>query len=297
MNYHRRSPHNFLGLDSQPENPKLKVVIFPVPYDATTSYKGGAREGPWAIIEASRQVELYDIELNIDATETVAIETLPELAPSSDGPREVIEQIEKIGKDIIKQGSFPLMLGGDHPIAIGMARPLKRKYKQLSVLQIDAHTDLRNTYEGSKYSHACPMRRIWEAGCDVVSVGIRSGTKEDLEFVKKKNAVMYFGDRFDVKGVLKGLGENVYITIDLDGFDPSVVPAVGTPEPGGLSWEQVTGLLKEVIKAKNVVGADVVELAPIPGQHASDFLAARLVYKIISFMTVLRGQEVTVRSG
>lgn len=284
MIYSHRAPHNFLGLEAQPQDPKLKVSILPVPYDATTSYKGGTREGPWAIIEASRQVELFDIELKTDASETTSIETLPELDPSSDGPRVVIEQVEMAVKDIIKRGSFPFMLGGDHPMTIGVVRPLKRKHKQLSVLQIDAHTDLRNTYEGSKYNHACPMRRLWETGCDVTAVGIRSGTKEDLEFVKKKNAVMYFGNRFDVKGVLKGLGENVYITIDLDGFDSSVCPAVGTPEPGGLSWEQVTGLLQEVIKAKNVVGADVVELSPIPGQQASDFLAARLVYKIITYL-------------
>ncbi len=166
-----------------------------------------------------------------------------------------------------------------------MVKPLKRKYKKLSVLQIDAHTDLRDSYEGSKYNHACIMRRIWDEGCNVVSVGIRSGTREDLVFVKKNKGVMYFNDTFDIKGVLKGLSEHVYITIDLDGFDPSIMPATGTPEPGGLLWEPVLTLLKEVIKAKHVVGADVVELAPIPGQQASDFLAARLVYKMIGYLS------------
>ncbi len=263
----------------------MRVAVFPVPYDATTSYKGGAREGPMAIIEASRQIEFYDHELKREIIERVAVETLPELAPSSEGPGEVARQIEGATREILKSGAFPLMLGGEHSITLGAVRALRRKYKQLSILQIDAHTDLRNSYEGSRYNHACIMRRLWDIGCRVVAVGIRSGSKEDLDFIAKKKALMFYGNEFDESKVVKGLGQNVYITIDLDGFDPAYVPATGTPEPGGLNWQEVTKLLRAVAKERNIVGADIVELAPIPGQVASDFLAARLAYKIIGYVS------------
>lgn len=283
--YTHLAPHNFLGLEEQTKKPKFKVAILPVPYEATTTYQKGARQGPWAIIEASRQVEFYDMELKREIIKDVLIDTLPELEPSSNGPKEVVAQIEKAVKQIIDNDFFPLMLGGEHSITLGSISVLTKKYKKFSVLQIDAHTDLRDSYEGSRYNHACVMRRIWELGCRVTSVGIRSTTEEDQKFLSKKKAAVFYDNEFKIDEVVRSLGDNVYITIDLDGFDPAFVPAVGTPEPGGLSWKQVTGLIRAVAKNRKVIGADVVELAPIPGQVTSDFLAAKLVYKVIGYIS------------
>lgn len=280
-------PYNFGGFEERYTNyAKSKVVIFPVPFDGTLSYRAGSRNGPSAIISASRALEFFDIELNASPYR-VGIHTTAELEPIMSSPEEMINEIERVSRRFINQGKFLITLGGEHSISTGIVRNFFKKYKNLSVLQIDAHSDLRDTYEGTKYNHACVMRRIREI-CPAVQVGIRSMCEEEARFIKKNRIKIFYAEYIKqhpeyIEEVLNQLSENVYITIDLDGLDPSIMPAVGTPEPGGLLWYETLNLLREVFKNKNVVGADVVELSPLPPDVSSDFLAAKLVYKLIGF--------------
>jgi agmatinase len=273
LNFPTRAPYTFLGL--QNDFKKAKAVVLPVPYDSTTSYRSGTRDGPHAIIVASRQVELYDIELK----KSIGLDdvyTTDELEPSMAGPEQTIRRVESAVSEIAKNSKFPLMFGGEHSITLGAARALKKHYKDLCVLQLDAHADLRDEYEDTKYNHACVMRRVREVAC-AVQAGIRNISSEEIAYVKKENVKnIFFENDFDIDKIVSALGKNVYISIDLDCLDPSIMPAVGTPEPNGLSWEQVNRMLKEVFAKKNVVGADIVELAPITGNSAPDFLAAKL---------------------
>jgi len=285
-------PNNFGGFEERlSDYERSRVVIFPVPYDGTLSYRAGSRNGPSAIISASRALEFYDIELNASPYE-IGIHTTCELEPIMSSPEDMIDEIERVSRKFIRDNKFLIMLGGEHSISTGVLRNLKKKYKRLSVLQIDAHSDLRDTYEGTKYNHACVMRRIREL-CPAVQVGIRSMCEEEAIFIRQKNIRIFYAEeirgRTDyIDDVLKGLTEDVYITIDLDGLDPSIMPAVGTPEPGGLLWYDTLNLLRKVFESRNVVGADVVELSPLPPDVSSDFLAAKLIYKLIGYKFFLR---------
>ncbi len=285
-------PHNFLGLDENASNfDKARVVILPVPYEATTSYGAGTGAGPGAIIEASRFIELYDQELDQEPSE-VGIATLPSLELTGAGPEEAIHELRAAYDAIVNSGGgkFVIALGGEHSIS---SAPIlswvdRMKGKHLSVLQFDAHTDLRHEYEGSPYSHAAVMHRVHE-NVDLVAVGIRALTREERELARRSNNIHLFladdihtGEAW-MDEVMSKLGPDVYISFDVDGFDPSLVPATGTPEPGGLQWYPVLKLLRRVFKERNVVSADVVELAPIPGLAAPDFLVAKLVYKMIGY--------------
>ncbi|MGB9599475.1 MAG: agmatinase [Myxococcota bacterium] len=280
-------PYNFGGFEERyTKYKKSKVVIFPVPYDATLSYRAGSRNGPSAIISASKALEFYDIELNASPFK-VGIHTSSELEPIMSSPADMIEEIEWASKRFISDGKFLIMLGGEHSISTGVVRNLVKSYKNFSVLQIDAHSDLRYSYEGTKYNHACVMRRIREL-CPAVQVGIRSMCEEEAAFIRKNKIKIFYSEYIKghpeyINEVISHLSENVYITIDLDGLDPSIMPAVGTPEPGGLLWYDILRLLREVFKNRNVVGADVVELSPLPPDISSDFLAAKLVYKLIGY--------------
>ncbi|MFA5926414.1 MAG: agmatinase [Parcubacteria group bacterium] len=281
-------PFNFGAIHKQ-DFKKAKVVIAPVPYDATSSFKGGMREGPYAIIGNSRYVD----ELLEDASgekltglKTTDIFTMDEIVVSRNSAKEAIDGVEQaIFDEIVKHGKIPLMLGGEHSITFGAVRALRKRYKELSVLQFDAHTDLMSEYEGSKYSHASVMRRILEQRVPAVQIGIRNMNTEIEEYLEKnpkQEKNIYFAPGLpDVNEVADKLTKNVYLTFDLDAFDTSIMPSVGTPEPGGLLWKETVGFIKNISKKVNIVGADVVELMPIPGLHAPDFLAAKLVYEII----------------
>jgi agmatinase len=285
-------PKNFGFIEDDYSNyDKSRVVILPVPYAGTVSYGKGAEKGPSAIIKASQHMELYDEELDKNNFEA-GICTLEKLKPESK-PEKMVERIYTNTKKLINAGKFIVMLGGEHSISIGLAKALKEKYNDLSVLQLDAHADLRDQWyvgeEGksgmSPYSHACIMRRIRGFCSKTAQVGIRSISEEEIPEARKSNIfwarnIYYNNDWFG--RAINLLSNNVYITIDLDVFDPSVMSATGTPEPGGLLWYQAVGFLREVFRKKNVVGFDVVELAPNKDKSC-DFMAAKLIYRLIGY--------------
>jgi len=279
---------HFLEIDSvERRYSSSKIVVLPVPYEGTTSYGKGTKNGPSAILKASQIVEDYDIELGFEPYKRVGgIHTALPVKVAKDPHKEIYASVKKI----ISAGKFPLMLGGEHSISYGAVKAAKEFYSDLSVLQFDAHADLRDSYHGSKHSHACIMRRIREI-CPAVQVGIRSQDREESDYIKEYNLQknLFYADPYDetkLPAIVKGLGKNVYITLDVDVFDPSVIPATGTPEPGGLLWEQVLAILKKVIAEKNIVGVDVVELAPKPNLHYADYTIAKLVYKIIGYLSL-----------
>ncbi len=269
-----------------------RVVVLPVPYDSTTDYRPGARDGPWAIIDASQNLELYDQELGQEVYH-VGIHTLLELQPAMGGPQQMVERIYEVASRFLPRDVLPVMLGGEHTITLGMVQALLESYPRLSVLQLDAHTDLRDEYMGTRFGHACVMRRIGEL-CPVVAVGIRSLSLEEHQFAKEQGLPLFFaealgGDASWVDRVVASLSPEVYVTIDLDVFDPSLMAAVGTPEPGGLRWEEVLTLLRAVARQRRVVGFDVVELSPKEGPVACAFTAAKLAYKFMGYIAFLPG--------
>lgn len=287
-------PRNFLGLDEATSDfDAARAVILPVPYEATTSYGAGTADGPSAIIEASRYIELYDQELDSEPY-VAGIATLPELHLTGAGPEEAVRELRLAYDALLASGPdrFVVALGGEHSISsapvLAWADRLAAAGRRLSVLQFDAHTDLRPEYEGSRYSHAAVMHRAHEQ-VDIVAVGIRALTREEMELARGSDRIHLFladdihdGDAW-MDRVMDRLGPDVYITFDVDAFDPSLVPSTGTPEPGGLQWYPVLKLLRRVFRERTVHSADVVELAPIPGFHAPDFLVAKLVYKLIAY--------------
>ena len=277
-------PGNFLGLERKlSEYDSSKAAVLPIPYDGTVSYGAGTRNGPGAIIAASVQVETYDHDFKIEPCR-IGIATLEEIGPEASGPETMMDKIEKVSKRILGDGKFLLSLGGEHSVSYPLLKAHKEKFPDISALHIDAHSDLRDTYQGSRYSHACVMSRISEI-CDFVSVGVRSFCDSESERRALQRGRIISSSDYDknsISNILSMLSSDVYITFDLDGLDPSVMPAVGTPEPGGFLWNEVIELLMTVGREKKIVGADVVELAPIPGLIYPDFTAARLAYKLIS---------------
>ncbi len=284
-----KDPDNFFFLPKEfSDYDKSKAVILPVPYEGTVTYRGGASKGPLAIKDASQNLELYDEELDSEPFDA-GIHSLEPLGCSDDSKENTQKLYQKI-KELITDDKFVIAIGGEHSISSGEAKAYLEKYPYLSVLQIDAHADLREEYEDNRYSHACVMKRISDMGIRITQVGIRSMSKEekdDIDSQKIKTDIFYADrirkDRDWISKVIETLNEDVFITFDLDGLDPSIMPSTGTPEPGGLIWHDATELLKEVCMSKNVVGADFVELAPIKGMHAPDFLAAKLIYKLIGY--------------
>lgn len=280
-------PYNFGALPEESSSlEKSRVVILPVPYDSTSSYKAGTRDGPRAILNASRNMELFDEELLEDIS-PVGIHTLPELMPDCHGPDRTIQKVYQATREILEQDKVLVTLGGEHSISLGSIRAYKERYPGLSVLQIDAHLDLRNSYAGTPYNHACVMRRVSEL-CPLTQVGIRSFSEEEYNLVKEKGLNPFYQSLINNWGdwpeeVIERLSGEVYVTIDLDGLDPAIMPSVGTPEPGGLGWHETLRLLKRVAEKRRVVGFDVMELCPDPTNVAPDFLAARLVYKLIGY--------------
>jgi agmatinase len=281
-------PRSFAGIPNEAAPfDKSKVAILPVPYDSTTEYKSGAREGPQAIIDASQFLELYDAELDREISE-VGIFTFPEVQPMIGGPKLMVERLYQIAKGLLEKDKFITMLGGEHLLTLSMVKAYREKYPELSVLQLDAHADLRDQYQGTKYSNACVMRRVSEL-CPIVQVGIRSFSLEEHQFMLQNEIEPFCiepsANADFVSKVVSRLSTKVYVSIDLDVFDPSIMSAVGTPEPGGLSWQQVLELLRAVARNKKIVGFDLTELCPREGPNSCAFLAAKLAYKLIGYAT------------
>ena len=261
---------------------RSRVVVLPVPYDSTASGWVGSREGPAAIIEASGNMELYDIGIDREPY-LVGIHTMPDLAAQSGSPQAMAERIEEIVGGLIDDGKFVVTLGGEHTVAVGAARAHAKRTTGLSVLAFDANADMRNEYLDSAYNHACTLRRISEVA-PIVQVGLRSAEREEHDYIREQGLRFYSPREFRAMGpeaVTEQLSEAVYITFDLDAFDSSVVSALGTPEPGGLHWDEVSDLLETVARRRRIVGFDVTELAPALGPRANAQLAAKLVYRLI----------------
>ena len=258
---------------------KKQFTIIPVPYEATTTYGQGTRNGPKAILAALPYVEEFDEELKFAVRDKAEIKRLRSTS---------LDKCQPLVSGIVRAGAVPVILGGEHSITPRIVKPIAKRYKNLSVLQLDAHADLRDKYKGDKFSHACAMRRVLEI-CPAVQVGLRSISKEGYEFAKQTKQIkkMHWAkDRISPGRILRQLSRNIYITIDVDVFDPSIISATGTPEPGGMGWYQVLDVLRAVCRRKNVVGFDLVELSPRKGDIASDFTVAKLVYKIIALSSL-----------
>ena len=284
-------PINFLGLDE--ENSRFdtsKVVILPVPFERTVSFGRGTSRGPYSIIYASRCLELYDDELGWEPS-TVGIHTLPELECGSVDPADNVSAVGNACSQLLQSNKFVITLGGEHSITPGAVKGHKAQFDNFSLLNLDAHCDLRNSYEETPFNHACAMRRVLDEGCPVVEVGIRSYSKEEAEFIKGNKKVKVFHareiaerkNREWMDDVTSNLLPRVYISVDVDVFDPSIVPGTGTPEPGGLGWYEVIHLIKKVFKNRDVIGFDIMELSPILGITGPEVLAARLAYKAIGY--------------
>jgi agmatinase len=263
-----------------------RVVILPVPLDRTTSYVAGTRNGPHEILVASSHMELWDEETQADV-HSIGIFTMPEMEFPFASMDDVVRQIRRVADEIVTRDKFPVVLGGEHSITPPIVAAMAAKHPGLSVLQLDGHADLRDTYMGTPHNHACAIRRVLEhAPC--TQVGIRSLSTEEAQALSSlRTRIFYDFDMRDdpnwIDRVVESLSDTVYITIDVDGFDPGIMPATGTPEPGGLSWREGLRLLRAVIERRCVVGCDLVELSPMAGNVAPNFLCAKLIYKILSY--------------
>jgi agmatinase len=262
------------------------IVVLPIPIDRTTSYVGGTRNGPHEILQASSHMELWDEEMRADV-HGVGIFTLAEMELPFGEMSAVIDEIERVAYEVIARDKFLVTLGGEHSITPPLVSAAARKHGSISLLQIDAHADMRDAYLGTPHSHACAMRRSLRFAA-ITQVGIRSLSTEEAEAMGHLKTTVFwdFDMRKDprwIERVVETLEPNVYVSIDVDGMDPAIMPATGTPEPGGLSWSEITGLLRATVEHRTVVAADVVELSPIPGIVAPNFLCAKLIYKLLTY--------------
>ena len=280
--------NGFLGVDNK-FNFKEKVVVVPFGLEKTVSYGGGTRNGPKEIIKASHQVELYDEELNCEPYKKIGIKTLKPFKIDKN-IKKALKKMSNINKEILDKRLFPITFGGEHSITPGCIYPFVKKYKKICLLHFDAHADLRNSYNGEKFSHASAIRRCLDhKNISLISFGIRNISESEIPFLKKnKSRINIFWAKDKSKWDLtkfKKLIKNktVYLTFDVDGFDSSIMPATGTPEPGGLLWDETLNIIKIAAKNSNIVGADINELAPIKGFNSYNFLVAKLAYKILSY--------------
>jgi agmatinase len=265
---------------------RARVIIFPVPLDRTTSYVPGTRNGPHEILIASSHMELWDEETQTDV-HSIGIFTLPEMEFPFETLAEVMNEIQRVTSELVTRDKFIVALGGEHAITGPLVAAVAARHPGLSVLQIDAHADLRQSFMGSPHNHACAMRRVVEHA-PATQVGIRSLSTEEAAVAPTLPTTIFYDynmrqDPNWMDRVVDSLSETVYITIDVDGFDPAIMPATGTPEPGGLSWYEGLSLLRRVIERRKVVGCDIVELSPMPGNVAPNFFCAKLIYKILSY--------------
>ena len=280
--------NGFLGIDNK-FSIKEKVVIVPFGLEKTVSYGGGTKNGPKEIIKASHQVELYDEELNCEPYKKIGIKTLKPFKIDKN-INKALNKMSKINEEILKKNIFPITFGGEHSITPGCIAPFAKKYKRLCLLHFDAHADLRDSYDGEKYSHASAIRRCLDyKNVSVISFGIRNISKSEVPYLKKNsNRIKIFWAKDKKKWNLnsfKKLIKNkiVYLTFDVDGLDSSIMPPTGTPEPGGLLWDETLEIIKIAMKSSKIVGADINELAPIKGFNSYNFLVAKLAYKILSY--------------
>ena len=275
---------NFGGHEVIYSYEESSIVILPVPYDETSTYMKGADKGPDAVMEASVNLEFYDIETDSEAHKHGIFTLDPVIEKSS--PEALVSAVHDRVARILEEGKFPVLVGGNHSVSIGAFSALAEKISNLTILQIDAHSDLRQEYEGSRFNHACVMARAREVA-PIVQMGIRSISAEELPFADKNNlypAYMLHNDKKLYSKALDSLSENVYITIDLDAFDPSLMPSTGTPEPGGPGYYEIMHFLRDVAFKRNVAGFDVVELCPNPMNKMPDFVAAKVIYQLLSYI-------------
>ncbi|SEL61884.1 agmatinase [Maribacter orientalis] len=282
---------NYAGIaDEFAQLEKSKIILIPVPYDGTSTWGKGADKGPEAFLEASENMELYDIETDSEVYKQGIYLTDPITENSS--PEAMVNEVHTITKDFIKRNKFVTLFGGEHSMSIGSIRAFNECFDDLTVLQIDAHADLRESYEGTKYNHACA---VYEANqtTNLVQVGIRSMDAIEKTLMDEEKTFFahdMVNDEYWMDKVIETMTDNVFITLDLDAFDPSIMPSTGTPEPGGLFWYETLEFLKQVFEDKNVVGFDIVELCPNKNDKSSDFLAAKLYYKMLSYK--FAGQDI-----
>ena len=294
MDDSRPTPPNFLGAPEEASRyDSARVVVLPVALEVTTSYGTGTRGGPAAILAASLQVETYDPDFNVDLM-SAPIHTAPPPALGGSSPADLVERIRCAAARLAADGKWVLGLGGEHTVTLGLVRAAAERHGPLNILQIDAHLDLRPEYDGTPYSHACVMRRCAEDGHRIVHVGIRNACREEVEFARGRNLPVFWArdcadDDAWIDAAVDALRDPVYLTVDVDGLDPSVVRTTGTPEPGGLGWWPTMRLLDTLFRRREVVGADVVELAP-SGDLASDFAAARLAARLAALALYAKGQ-------
>lgn len=279
------NPRSFLS--PPPETTEYRgaqVVVLPIPYDSTTTARAGAREGPRAVLDASEDLEWFDVGLGYEPY-LVGIHTLPDVAPYTGGPERMALRIEQIVAELLDDGKFVVTLGGEHTVSVGAVRAHAERFPHLSVLALDAHADLRDEYLGTPYNHACSLRRHLER-VPVVALGMRSASIEEAQYIKERKLPFYtpeaYRELLDGPGAIaEQLTQDVYINIDIDGFDPVQVSGVGTPEPGGLFWTEVDSLFRRVAAERRIVGFDVTEFAPHYGSRAEAHLVAKLVYRLI----------------
>ena len=278
----------FLGIDAD-QSIAPQVIVVPFGLEKTVSYGGGTKNGPKEIIKASHQVELFDEELNKEPYKEIGIKTLKPFSIKNK-IESALDQLSKINEDILSSDKFPLVFGGEHSLTPGSIKPFAKKYDEIILLHFDAHADLRESYQEEKFSHASAIKRCLDyKNLKVVSFGIRNLSKEEMDFYNNnRDRIEIFWGKDKQKWDLSLLdkfftNKNVYITFDVDGFDASIMPATGTPEPGGMLWEDVLPIIKKVCQISNVVGADINELAPIKNFDSYNFLVAKLAYKILSY--------------
>ena len=279
-------PHNFLALPPEQSSIDLaRVALIPVPYDSTTSFRSGSRDGPEAMITASYALEDYDFELELDVSE-IGIHTTGALEPHMAGPGPMTQRIKNEVTSYLEMGKTVGLLGGEHSITIGSVQAHVEVYPTLSVLYLDAHADLREEYMGTPFGHASAARRVFES-CPIALAGLRSLCQEEHDFIRGNDIpVWYWEPNFhgnELESVLDSLSDTVYVSVDLDVLDPALMPAVGTPEPGGMAWQQLVELLGKVAESRRIVGFDVCELAPADGPPACSYTAAKLVYKLVAY--------------
>ena len=285
--------NGFLGIDNK-FNFKEKVVVVPFGLEKTVSYGGGTKNGPKEIIKASHQVELYDEELNCEPYKKIGIKTLVPFKIEKN-INKALKKMSDINEKILNKKLFPITLGGEHSITPGCIKPFVKRYKKLCLLHFDAHADLRESYNGEKFSHASAIKRCLDnKNVSVISFGIRNISKSEILFLKKNSKrINIFWAKDKPKWNLKKFkklirNKDVYLTFDVDGLDSSIMPATGTPEPGGLFWDETLNIIKIAAKNSNIVGADVNELAPIKNFNSYNFLVAKLVYKILSYKFLIK---------
>ncbi len=294
-----RHPERFLGLDDDSSQRETSAAwVLPVPLEMTTSYQGGTKQGPAAIIEASNQVELYDSEMGSEAAFEYGVYTLPTLHPNLASSQAAVDSITQAVTDLPLEDRLLVTLGGEHTITPGIVAAFAPRYADLLMVQIDAHSDLRDSFDGTPWSHACAMRRCLPYA-SILQFGIRSVCQEEVDFARSSDRVTIWTaeaiykdrERRYLDALRSAIaGRDVYLTIDLDGLDPSIIPATGTPEPGGIGWYDCLDLIRTVAENSNVIAFDCVELSPAPGAHASAFAAAKLIYKTLNYVMLSRGK-------